>query len=253
MVYRAGFAPARIPEQESFVLKTLRIGLYMACLIPGAALASEAAVKQALQSKYPNVQIENIARTPMPGVYEIYADGEILYVDEKANHLIIGGRMIDAGRKTDLTAERLRTLSAVKFDQLPLDLAFRKVQGNGSRKLAYFTDPNCPYCKQIEPNLAKLENVTIYVFLYPVLGADSLEKSKAVWCSKDRAKAWDDIMLRGNPPKAAGTCETPIEKIVAFGRRKGITGTPTLFLADGERVRGAVPLEQLRKLVDGAR
>lgn len=232
--------------------KAMIVLLLAASLIPLAAGANENAVKQALQKKYPKVQVDNIAKTPMPGIYEIYADGDILYVDEKANHIIVGGRMIDAARKEDLTAERLKALSAVKFDQLPLDLAFRKVQGNGSRKLAYFTDPNCPYCKQIEPTLNKLENVTIYVFLYPVLGQDSYDKSKAVWCSKDRARAWDDLMLRGEQPKAA-SCETPIEKIIAFGRRKGITGTPTLFLADGERVRGAVPLEQLKKLVDATR
>jgi thiol:disulfide interchange protein DsbC len=217
------------------------------------AAASEASVKQAMQKKYPSVQIESVAKTPIAGIYEVYAEGDILYVDENANYLITGGRMIDSARKSDLTADRLRALSAVKFDQLPLDFAFRKVQGNGARKLAYFTDPNCPYCKQIEPNLAKLENVTLYIFLYPVLGPDSLEKSKAVWCSKDRVKVWDEMMLKGNPPKTAGTCDTPIEKILAFGRRKGITGTPTLFLADGERVRGAVPFEQLQKLVDGAR
>jgi thiol:disulfide interchange protein DsbC len=217
------------------------------------AAASEASVKQAMQKKYPSVQIESVAKTPIAGIYEVYAEGDILYVDENANYLITGGRMIDSARKSDLTADRLRALSAVKFDQLPLDFAFRKVQGNGARKLAYFTDPNCPYCKQIEPNLAKLENVTLYIFLYPVLGPDSLEKSKAVWCSKDRVKVWDEMMLKGNPPKTAGACDTPIEKILAFGRRKGITGTPTLFLADGERVRGAVPFEQLQKLVDGAR
>jgi thiol:disulfide interchange protein DsbC len=235
------------------VLNQLRVFLSIVFFIPGVAAASEASVKQAMQKKYPTVQIESVAKTPIAGIYEVYAEGDILYVDENANYLITGGRMIDSGRKTDLTAERLRALSAVKFEQLPLDLAFRKVQGNGARKLAYFTDPNCPYCKQIEPNLAKLENVTLYVFLYPVLGPDSLEKSKAVWCSKDRVKVWDEMMLKGNPPKTAGTCDTPIEKILAFGRRKGITGTPTLFLADGERVRGALPFEQLQKLVDGAR
>jgi thiol:disulfide interchange protein DsbC len=235
------------------VLNQLRVFLSIIFLIPGVATASEASVKQAMQKKYPTVQIESVAKTPIAGIYEVFAEGDILYVDENANYLITGGRMIDSGRKTDLTAERLRALSAVKFDQLPLDLAFRKVQGNGARKLAYFTDPNCPYCKQIEPNLAKLENVTLYIFLYPVLGPDSLEKSKAVWCSKDRAKVWDEMMLKGSPPKTAGTCDTPIEKILAFGRRKGITGTPTLFLADGERVRGALPFDQLQKLVDGAR
>jgi len=165
----------------------------------------------------------------------------------------IARRMIDTARKTDLTAERTRVLSAVKFDQLPLDLAFRKVQGNGARKIAYFTDPNCPYCKKLEPDLAKLDNVTIYIFLYPVLGPDSHEKAKAVWCAKDRVKVWDEWMLKGQPPKTAGTCDTPIEKILAFGRRKGITGTPTMFLADGERVKGAIPIEQLKKLVDGSR
>jgi thiol:disulfide interchange protein DsbC len=231
----------------------LRSAFLLALVIFSSAVhANEAAVRQALQKKYPKVQIESIAKTPIPGLYEIYADGDILYVDEKANHLIVGGRIIDANRRTDLTAERLNVLSAVKFDQLPLDLAFKKVQGNGARKLAYFTDPNCPYCKQIEPTLNKLENVTIYVFLYPVLGEDSYEKSKAVWCSKDRARAWDDLMLRDTSPRAA-SCDTPIEKILAFGRRKAITGTPTLFLANGERVRGAVPLEQLRKLLDASR
>lgn len=235
------------------MLNKLRILFSIAFLIPGAAAASEATVKQAMQKKYPSVQIESVAKTPIAGIYEVYAEGDILYVDENANYLITGGRMIDSARKNDLTAERLRALSAVKFEQLPLDLAFRKVQGNGARKLAYFTDPNCPYCKKLEPDLAKLENVTIYVFLYPVLGQDSYEKSKAVWCSKDRAKVWDEMMLNGNPPKKPGTCETPIEKIVAFGRRKGVSGTPTMFLADGERVKGAIPLEQLKKLVDGAR
>jgi thiol:disulfide interchange protein DsbC len=199
------------------------------------------------------VPVENVAKTPIPGIYEVYAEGEVLYVDENVNYLIAGGRMIDTARKADLTAERTRVLSAVKFDQLPLDLAFRKVQGNGARKIAYFTDPNCPYCKKLEPDLAKLDNVTIYIFLYPVLGPDSHEKAKAVWCAKDRVKVWDEWMLKGQPPKTAGTCDTPIEKILAFGRRKGITGTPTMFLADGERVKGAIPIEQLKKLVDGSR
>jgi thiol:disulfide interchange protein DsbC len=239
--------------QEPIVPNKLRICLYLAFLVPGVATASEATVKQAMQKKYPSVPVESVARTPIPGIYEVYAQGGILYVDENVNHLIAGGRMIDTDRKTDLTAERVRVLSAVKFDQLPLDLAFRKAHGNGTRKLAYFTDPNCPYCKQLEPSLAKLENVTIYVFLYPVLGQDSYEKAKAVWCSKDRAKVWDEMMLNGNPPRTAGTCDTPIEKILAFGRQKGISGTPTMFLADGERVKGAIPLEQLKKLLDGAR
>ena len=235
------------------MLAKLRICLYMALLISGVAVASEAAVKQEMQKKYPGVRVENVAKTPIAGLYEVYAGGEVLYVDENVNYLIVGGRLVDVARKTDLTDERMRALNAVKFDQLPLDLAFRKVLGNGTRKVAYFADPNCPYCKKIEPDLAKLENVTIYIFLYPILGQDSREKSKAVWCSKDRVKVWDDWMLNGNAPKGPGNCDTPIEKILAFGRQKSINGTPTLFFADGQRVVGAIPAERLQKLLDGAR
>ena len=235
------------------MLTKLRIGLFITLLVPGVVAASEATVKQAMQKKYPGVPVESAAKTPIQGIYEVFAGGEVFYADEGVNYLIVRGRLIDVARKADLTEERLRVLTAVKFDQLPLDLAFRKVQGNGKRKLAYFSDPNCPFCKKIEPSLAKLENVTIYVFLYPVLGQDSYEKSKAVWCSKDRVKTWDEMMLDGNPPKTAGTCDTPIEKILAFGRQQGINGTPTLFFSNGQRVTGAIPADRLKKLLDDAR
>ena len=241
------------PTGTHTMLNKVHICLAIALLLSNVAAASEANVKQAMQKKYPNVQVESVSRTPIPGLFEVFGGGEVLYTDENVNYLIAGGRMIDVTNKSDLTGERLRVLTAIKFDQLPLNLAFRKVQGNGSRKLAYFSDPNCPYCKKIEPDLASLENVTIYVFLMPVLGQDSIDKSKAVWCSKDRARAWDDLMLRGNPPKTPGSCDTPIDKILAFSRQKGITGTPTMFLANGQRVTGAIPADQLKKLVDAAR
>ncbi len=235
------------------MLTKLRICLYVALLFSSGAAASEATVKQAMQKKYPGIQVESVTRTPIAGIYEVFANGAVFYVDENVNYLIMNGRLIDIERKIDLTEERLRVLTAVKFDQLPLDLAFRKVQGNGTRKVAYFSDPNCPYCKKIEPDLAQLENVTIYIFLYPVLGPDSYEKSKAVWCSKDRVRVWDEMMLNGKTPKTAGTCDTPVDKILAFGRQKGITGTPTLIFADGQRVTGWIPADQIKKLLDGAR
>ena len=235
------------------MLAKLRLCLCVGLLFSSAAVASEATVKQAIQKKYPDIQVESVTRTPIAGIYEVFAGGEVLYVDENVDYMIVQGRLIDVRRRADLTEERLRVLTAVKFDQLPLDLAFRKVLGNGKRRLAYFSDPNCPYCKKLEPDLAKLENVTIFIFLYPVLGQNSYEKSRAVWCSSDRVKVWDEMMLRGNPPKTAGTCDTPIEKIVAFGRRQGITGTPTLFFNDGRRVTGWIPADKLRKLLDDAR
>lgn len=227
--------------------------LCLTLLIPGMAAASEATVKQAMQKKYPNVRIESVTRTPIPGIYEVFAGGEVIYADEKVNYLIAQGRLIDVARSIDLTDERLRALTAIKFDQLPLDLAFRVVKGNGRRKMAYFTDPNCPYCKRLDQELAKVNDVTIHVFLYPVLSQDSREKAAAVWCSKDRGKAYSEMMLNGNPPKTAGTCDTPIDKILAYGRQKGISGTPTLFFASGQRMTGAIPVDRLEKLLDDAR
>lgn len=218
------------------------------------ATADEGAVKRAMQVKYPDVQVESVAKTPMTGIYELFAGGEIFYVDADVNFMIVKGNMIDVAGKTDLTEERLRVLTAIKFDQLPLDLAFRIVKGTGKRKMAYFTDPNCPYCKRLDQALATVNDITVHVFLYPVLGADSYEKSKAVWCSKDRAKVYTDMMLNGNPPQAAvGACNAPIDKIVAFGRQKGISATPTMFFADGQRVSGAIPADQLNKMLDNAR
>lgn len=231
----------------------LRIFLCLVLLIPNTTIASEAAVRQAMQKKYPDVQVESVAKTPIAGIYEVFAGGEVLYVDENVNYMIVQGRMIDVARSTDLTDERLRVLTAVRLEQLPLDLAFRMVKGNGKRKMAYFTDPNCPYCKRLDQELAKLSDVTIHVFLYPILSQDSREKAAAVWCSKDREKAYSDMMINGNPPKTAGTCDTPIAKILAYGRQKGISGTPTLFFASGQRVTGAIPAAQLKKLLEGSR
>ncbi|MBI3916051.1 MAG: DsbC family protein [Betaproteobacteria bacterium] len=225
----------------------------MALLVSSMAAASEATVKQAMQKKYPAIPVESVAKTPLAGIYEVFAGGEVFYVDENVNHMIVRGRLIDVARGTDLTDERLRALTAIKFGKLPLELAFRVVKGNGKRKFAYFTDPNCPYCKRLDKELDKLTDVTIHVFLYPILSPDSVEKAKAVWCSKDRGKVYMDWMLNGNPPKTAGTCDTPVEKIVAYGRQKGINGTPTLFFADGQRVAGAISVTQLEKLLDGAR
>lgn len=227
--------------------------LCLAALLAHPAIANEAAVKQAMQRKYPGVQIESVARTPIAGVYEVYVNGGIHYVDENVNYIITNGQLIDIDRKVSLTEARLLVLTATPFEQLPLDLAFRMIKGNGKRKLAYFTDPNCPFCKRLDAELARVTDVTIHVFLYPILSPDSRDKAAAVWCSKDRVKAYTDMMLNGNPPKAAGACDTPIDKIVAYGRQKGISGTPTLFFADGKRVTGAIPQAQLESLLNGAR
>lgn len=220
-------------------------------LTSGVALADEAAVRKALQAKFPEVKIESIAKTPYLGLYEVYLDKQLIYTDENANYLFLGN-IIDTKTDQNVTEERLRKLSAIAFDSLPLEAAFKKVRGNGKRKFAYFADPNCGYCKRFEQDLAKLTDYTVYVFLYPILSPDSAEKSKAVWCSADRAKTWDAWMLNSVAPNGGTTCQTPIENIRAFGAQHRITGTPTLVLADGSMVPGAVPAQQLDKMLDAA-
>lgn len=234
--------------------RNLRRTIAWACaawLASGAALANEAEVRKNMQARYPGIPVESVARTPMPGIYEVYANGVIIYTDKDVNYVIAEGRLVDAKTRTDLTAERLRKLQAIAFDSLPLAQSFKVVRGNGKRKLAYFTDPNCPYCKRLEQELANVKDVTLHVFLFPVLSNDSVEKARAVWCSKDRAKAWLDLMLKDIAPKT-GSCDAPVEKIVQYGHDKGIKGTPTLIFADGSRVPGTIPAADLSKLLDEA-
>ena len=217
---------------------------------PSAAHASEAAVRKAFEARYPGIEVKSVTRTPMPGIFEIYANGIVLYADEKVDYLIAEGRLVDARTRTDLTAERLRKLQAVAFDALPLKDAFRMVRGSGRRQVAYFADPNCGYCKKFERELLNAKDVTIHVFLYPILSKDSVEKARSVWCSEDRAKAWNEWMLKNVVPMAASTCDNPIDRVVRFGREMGIGGTPTLIFADGTRVPGMIPTADFNKLLD---
>ncbi len=219
-------------------------------LMSGLAQASEAEVRKNMQARYPGIPVESVMRTPMPGIYEVFANGIIIYTDEKVEYIIAEGRLVDAKTRVDLTAERLRKLQAIPFSSLPLNQSFTMVRGNGKRKVAYFADPNCGYCKRFEQELLSVNDITVHVFLYPILSQDSSDKSRAVWCSKDRAKAWNDWMQKGVAPTAAGNCDSPIDKIVQFGREKGINGTPTLIFADGSRVPGMIPAAELSKLLD---
>lgn len=219
-----------------------------------SASGSEATVKAALQKKYPEVPVETVTKTPVTGIYEVFSNGQMIYTDENANYLFVNANLIDTEKKANLTEERMSKLTAIRFDQLPLNLAVKKVKGKGTRKLAYFADPNCGYCKKFEQDLAKINDVTLYVFLYPVLGQDSLDKAKAIWCSRDKIKAWDDQLVNNVAPTAAGTCDTSaIDKTLAFGKQKNISGTPTLFFADGQRVPGAIPGEMIEQRLAAAK
>jgi len=221
-------------------------------LLGTGALAQEALIRKAITERLPQIRaIDEVSKTPIPGIYELRINGsEIYYTDAQGNYLI-EGNVIDLRGKRNLTEERVAKLTAIKFDDLPFKDAFTIVRGNGKRKLAVFEDPNCGYCKRFERDLQKVDNVTIYMFLYPILGADSGEKSKAIWCAKDPAKAWQDWMVRDQAiPALPASCDTTaMARNVDLGRAHKITGTPTLVFIDGNRVPGAIDSKQVEKLL----
>ncbi|MBC7945739.1 MAG: DsbC family protein [Burkholderiales bacterium] len=229
------------------------IALLSPLLFSPLAYADEAALKKAVEAKFPQAKVESVTKSPYPGLYEVVIEGQLVYADEGFNYLF-DGSIIETKNLANLTEQRKQKLSAVKFDALPLDLAIKNVRGNGKRKLAVFSDPDCPYCKKIEKDLAKLKDVTIYTFLYPIesLHPNADEKAAAIWCSADRVKAWDDLMLRGIAPAADKACKTPLAEIAQFGQKLKINGTPTLIFADGQRIPGAIPGEQIEKLLEAA-
>ena len=220
---------------------------------PAAAPATtEARIAEAVE-KLVGRKVESVTKAPFLGLYEVYMGGDIVYTDEKVNYIVVGDVYEAKGAQPrNLKEERLAKLNAVKFADLPLDQAFKIVKGSGKRQVAYFSDPNCPYCKRIEKEFAALNDVTVHVFMYPILSADSAAKSKAVWCSPDKLKAWNDLMVNGVDPKAGTTCESPIEKNLALGQKYRITGTPTLIFEDGTRLPGAAPAEKINQMLAAA-
>ncbi|MGH6638525.1 MAG: DsbC family protein [Polaromonas sp.] len=225
----------------------------MACSL-GSAFAQEAAIRKNLAERLPSFsKIDEVSKTPMNGLYEIRInDSDIFYTDAEGNFLL-QGQLIDTRAKRNLTEERVEKLSAIDFDALPLKDAFTVVRGNGKRKLAVFEDPNCGYCKRFERDLQKVSDVTIYMFLFPILSPDSVDKSRNIWCAKDRGKAWVDLMVR-DQPAAKATCDTTVlERNLEFGRKHKITGTPTLFFANGSRVPGAISAQQVENLLATAK
>lgn len=223
------------------MLKSLVAGLLL--LAVTSAHASEAEIKATLEKSSPQIgKVTQVNKSPIPGLYEVVTEGQLFYTDEKVTYLIVGN-LIELKSMRNLTDERAKKLFAVDFNKLPFDLAVKKVKGNGSRKLAYFTDPNCGYCKKLERELQKVNNVTLYLFLYPIFpGSD--EKVQGVLCSKDKVKAWDDMMLNGVQP-AAGNCVTATAKVQELGRKLRLQGTPALIFADGQVVPGFLPAAEL--------
>ena len=212
-----------------------------------SATAQEDAIRKALAERIPQMdKIDEVRPTPMKGLYEVRIGTDLFYTDAKGDY-VIQGELIDSKARRNLTEDRINKLTAVNFSALPLKDAVTIVRGDGKRKVAVFEDPNCGYCKRFERDLQQINNVTVYLFLYPILSPDSAEKSRNIWCSKDQSTAWQDQMVRDKPAPAASCDTSALQRNLAFGKKYKITGTPTLIFANGTRVPGAIGAQEVEK------
>lgn len=212
-----------------------------------SAAAQESDIRKALAERIPQMdKIDEVRSTPMAGLYEVRIGTDLFYTDAKGNY-VIQGELIDTKARRNLTEDRINKLTSVNFSELPLKDAFTIVRGDGKRKVAVFEDPNCGYCKRFERDMQQVNNVTVYLFLYPILSPDSAEKSRNIWCSKDKAVAWQDQMVRDKPAVAASCDTSALQRNLAFGKKHKITGTPTLIFTNGSRVPGAIGSQEVEK------
>ena len=219
------------------------------------AIAGEAEIRQALKARFPNIRVEGVQPAPFAGLFEVRFQSQegpqILYTDAQAN-FFIDGNLIEAKSGRNLTEERLQKLSAIEVSALPLELAVKVQRGNGRRVLAMFSDPYCPYCRRLEKSLLQIDDITVYVFMFPVIRPDAADHSRAVWCSKDRARTWLELAAAEKPkvPAASPSCPNPVDKVLELGRSLRVNSTPTLYFANGERVAGSVQAAELRAKLD---
>jgi thiol:disulfide interchange protein DsbC len=232
-------------------IRTL-LGLALLCSALTSS-AQEALIRKHISERVPQLKaIDSITKTPVPGLYELRVNGTEIYYTDANGDYVVQGSLIDVRNPSNprnLTEARIDKLTAIRFDSLPFKDAFTIVRGNGQRKLAVFEDPNCGYCKRFERELQKVDNVTVYMFLLPILGPDSVEKSRVIWCTKDRAQTWQDWMVRDQAlPTGMPLCDnSALSRNVELGRTYKITGTPTLVFANGARVPGAIDAREVEK------
>lgn len=209
--------------------------------------ADEARLRQSLSAKFPKMTVESVTRLPFNGLFEVVMDGEVVYTDTKAEYMM-GGTLYDirtmpARNLTQDTTQKLVSKSLTTSH----DSAIKTVRGNGKRVLYTFEDPNCGYCRELYKEFGKMTDVTVYTFLLPILSPDSTDKARAIWCSKDRAKAWDQVMTKTALTEQPKPCNAPLEKNSAMAQRLNIRGTPAIYLASGQQLGGYVPAAQIEQ------
>lgn len=214
-----------------------------------AAAAITANLEKAYASQ--KLKVQSVKTTPISGLYEVVVSGnQIIYTDDKAKY-ILQGSLLDVEKRRDLTEERMADLSTVDFASLPLDKAIKEVRGNGRLKVAVFSDPDCPFCKRLEHEFAKMTDITIYSFMMPLasLHPDAARKAEQIWCQPNRTAAWTAWMREGKMPPQVKVCDNPVEETTSLGEQLGFHGTPALVFPNGKSQSGYSPLPQLEEVI----
>lgn len=226
------------------IKKTLAFALVS--FISSLSLANVDTVKSNLSKQHPKLNIENIQATDMKGIYSGSMDGQVVYLGEDAQHILVGS-MYRLSDQKNLTQDLVLKQNSIDWKKLPLQDAVKSVRGNGKRQIAIFSDPNCPYCKQLEAELSKLNDVTIYTFIYPIK-TQSIAVSKQIFCEKDPALAWSNLISKGIQPSSKKTCANPVERNLSLGKSLGLTGTPAIIFSNGFKVMGSHPAQEIEQM-----
>ena len=237
------------------MIKTLLSAITFSFITLSTAHADIQTLEQNLKTNYPELSIRSVNPSPMSGIYEVFAGGRLVYTNEEAKYLFIG-QLVDPKNQKNLTEERLIELNKIDVKQLPLEQAIRYVKGDGKRTLYIFTDPDCPYCQKLEQYMTAIDNVTVYLFPFPLktLHPQAEEIANKIWCAKNQYEAWEDYMLHRKAPKNSGQGSTPIQKNLILGQKLQINGTPTLFLKNGVRIAGMPQnAEQIEQLLNSGK
>jgi thiol:disulfide interchange protein DsbC len=214
--------------------------------------AASAQVLSTLKRAYPATTFTSVGPSALPGVYEVVMGRNVAYTDSSGRYFLFGNLM-DMQTQANLTQERSDSLQRIDVGSLPVENALKTVRGTGAQVLYVFSDPSCGYCKQLEPTLNSMDNITIYTFIVPILGQASTAAGANIWCAKDRNKAWSSHMTGGTKAgTAAPGCDHPMRRNLQMAEKLGIAGTPTLVNAQGVRTVGAVSSAQLRALLEPA-
>jgi len=248
-------SPSLVSPRFGLWARACAVGLVVLSTLVAPAWAQTRAVADRISAAVQafadgRFKVDEVRPTPLPGIYEVRIQNELLYVDEKARYMFYGGDLLDMGARRNLTRERVEELLSIDFRELPLELALVQRIGKASRRIAVFEDPNCGYCKKLRADLLKLDDVAIYTYPMAFLAADSASKANRALCAPDPMKAWNELMLQNRVPSNPGTCATSIDKVAELARKLGITGTPVVFFESGERLQGYASPDQFVKMLE---